>query len=141
MKKILVTLFVCAFTSFVHAQSTRDLMLSGGFDILKTDNRSLLNKAQLGFEGNYFLKRRVSLGIGAELWTNNQKSSFVLGTRLYANENVFFRFRGLIGVNDISAGLGYSKPIDRNLRFEMMGDYYFNANAFAIRGGLGYILK
>jgi hypothetical protein len=141
MNKLLFTICICCIAGIAQAQSTRDIMLGGGFDILKTDNRSLLNKVQLGFEGNYFIKRRVALGIGTELWTNNQKSSFVLGTRLYANYKVFFRFRGLIGVNDISMGMGYSKPVDKNLRVEGMGDYYFNGAAFALRVGLGYILK
>ncbi|MBI1769346.1 MAG: hypothetical protein HY015_10010 [Bacteroidetes bacterium] len=139
--KIIFTLLVCSIAFAARAQSTRDIMLGGGVDLLKTDNRSLLNKAQLGFEGNYFIKRRVSLGIGAELWTNNQKSSFVLGTRLYANDKVFFRFRGLIGANDLSIGMGYSKPIDKNLRLEGMGDYYLNGSAFALRVGLGYVLR
>lgn len=140
MKKLLATILVCSFAFVSRAQSTRDIMLGGGVDLLKTDNKSLLNKVQLGFEGNYFIKRRVALGIGAELWTNNQKSSFVIGTRLYANEKVFFRLRGLIGTNDISLGMGYSKPIDKNLRLEGMGDYYFTG-AFALRIGLGYVLK
>jgi hypothetical protein len=141
MKKFLFTFLVCSFCSVVHAQSTRDIMVGGAFDVLKTDNHSLLNKAQLGFEGNYFIQRRIALGVGAEIWTNNQKSSFVLGTRLYANDNVFFRVRGLVGANDISMGLGYSKPLDKNLRLEGMGDYYFSGSAFALRIGLGYVLK
>jgi hypothetical protein len=116
-------------------------MLGGGFDLLKTDNHNLLSKAQLGLEGNYFIKRHVSIGVGTELWTNNQKSSFVLGTRLYLNDKVFFRFRGLIGDNDAAVGLGFSKPVDKNFRLEGMGDYYFNGSAFALRFGIGYILK
>jgi len=141
MKKVLFTVLVCSFSHIVHAQSTRDILIGGALDVLKTDNRSLLNKAQLGFEGNYFIQRRIALGIGVEMWTNNQKSSFVLGTRLYANENIFFRVRGLIGANDISMGIGYAKAIDKNLRLEGMGDYYFNEAAFALRIGLGYVLK
>ncbi|SRR5258707_15460479 len=141
MKKLLFTSIVISSAWLAHAQSTRDIMLSGGADVLKTDNHSLLSKAQLGFEGNYFVKRRVAIGIGAELWANNQKSSFVFGTRLYANDKVFFRFRGLIGANDLSVGMGYSKPIDKNLRFEGMGDYFLNGSAFALRIGLGYVLK
>ena len=141
MKRLLFAIILILSAWLGHAQSTRDIMLSGAVDILKTDNHSLLSKAQLGFEGNYFVKRRVALGIGAELWTNNQKSSFVFGTRLYANDKVFFRFRGLIGANDLSIGMGYSKPIDKNLRLEGIGDYYLNGSAFALRIGLGYVLR
>ena len=116
-------------------------MLGGGFDVLKTDNHTLLNKAQLGFEGHYFVDRRFAVGIGSEFWTTNQKSSFMMGARWYANDHVFVRFRGLIGDNDVSLGIGYAKPIDKNFRLEGLGDYYFNGAAFALRFGVGYILR
>ncbi|HCW05910.1 MAG TPA: hypothetical protein DGG95_00900 [Cytophagales bacterium] len=116
-------------------------MVGGGFDLLKTDNHKLLNKAQLGLEANYFVVRHVGLTVGTELWTTNQKSSFVMGARWYANDNVFARFRGLIGANDATFGAGYSKAMDSNLRFEGIGDYYIGAGAFAIRIGVSYVLK
>ena len=64
-----------------------------------------------------------------------------MGARWYANEHVFLRFRGLIGDNDASLGLGYAKAIDKNLRLEGLGDYYFGGAAFALRFGVSYILK
>ena len=141
MKRILFTILVCSIALLTQAQSTHDILLGGGFDVLKTDNHTILSKAQLGFEGHYFVDRHFAVGIGTEFWTNNQKSSFMMGARWYANENVFLRFRGLIGVNDASLGFGYSKPIDKNFRLEGLGDYYFGGSAFALRFGVSYILK
>ncbi|MGC4021599.1 MAG: hypothetical protein QM734_06500 [Cyclobacteriaceae bacterium] len=141
MYKFLFTLIVCLIGTIAHAQSTHDIMIGGGFDVLKTDNRQLLNKAQLGFEANYFVDRHFAVGLGTEFWTNHQKSSFVMGARWYANQHVFLRFRGLIGANDASLGLGYAKAIDKNLRLEGLGDYYFGASAFALRFGVSFILK
>ncbi|WHZ06304.1 MAG: hypothetical protein OJF59_000056 [Cytophagales bacterium] len=118
-----------------------DFMIGGGLDLLKTDNHALLKKAQIGLEANYFVVRHFSVGLGTEIWTTNQKSSFVMGARWYANDKVFFRFRGLIGANDASLGLGFAHPINKDLRLEGLGDYYFGGNAFALRLGLGYILR
>ncbi len=141
MNRILFTILVCSVASLAQAQSTHDVLLGGSFDFLKTDNRTLLNKAQLGFEGHYFIERRFAVGIGTEFWTTNQKNSFMMGARWYANDHVFFRFRGLIGANDTALGFGYAKPINKNLRFETIGDYYFGGAAFALRFGLGYVLR
>jgi hypothetical protein len=115
-------------------------MFGGGFDFIKTDIHSVLNKAQVGFEGHYFVERHFAVGVGTELWAN-QKSSFMMGARWYADEHFFLRFRGLIGANDASFGVGYSKPIDKNFRVEGMGDYYFGSAAFAVRVGVCYVLK
>jgi hypothetical protein len=140
LKKSLLTLLVCSFTIISWAQSTHDVMVSGGMDLIKTDNRALFKKAQFGFEANYFVVRHFAVGAGAEIWTNNQKNSFMMGMRWYANNHVFLRFRGLIGANDAAIGLGYAKPLSQNVLFESMGDFYFTGN-FGLRFGLGFILK
>jgi hypothetical protein len=140
IKKTFFTFAVCLVGLIGKAQSTHDVLLGGGFDLLKTDNKALFKKAQLGFEANYFVVRHFAVGVGAEIWTTNQKSSFVMGARWYANDHVFLRLRGLIGANDAALGLGYSKPLDRNLRLEGMGDFYFTGS-FGLRAGLAYILK
>jgi hypothetical protein len=141
VKRLLFIALFCSAASFVQAQSTHDFMFGGGFDFLKTDIRSLLNKAQTGFELHYFVDRRFAVGAGTEFWSNNQKNSFMMGARWYANDHVFLRFRGLIGANDASFGIGYAKPIDKNFRAEGMGDYYFGGAAFAFRIGVSYVLK
>ena len=140
MKHILTILLLTVAFHCTSAQSTNDFLISGAMDLLKTDNNKLLSKAQVGFEVNYFLQRHFALGAGAEFWTG-QKSSFVLGARYYTNENIFFRFRGLIGANDAALGVGYAKPINRNFRFEAMGDLYFARPDFAVRAGLSYVIN
>ncbi len=140
LKKILFSLLICSLAVIANAQSTHDVLLSGGLDLLKTDNKTVFKKAQLGIEANYFVVRHFAVGAGAELWTTNQKSSFVMGARWYANDHVFLRMRGLIGANDAAIGLGYAKPIKSNLLVEGMGDFYFSGS-FGFRLGLGYILK
>ena len=140
IKKILFTLFICSLALISRAQSTHDVMVGGGMDLIKTDNSALFKKAQLGFEANYFVVRHFAVGAGAEIWTTNQRNSFMMGMRWYANDHVFLRFRGLIGANDAAIGLGYAKPINQNVLFESMGDFYFTGS-FGLRFGLSFILK
>jgi len=141
IKKVFFSLVISSIAIFSFAQSTHDVLLGGGIDLLKTDNHALFKKTQVGFEANYFVVRYFSVGFGGELWSSNQKSSFVMGTRWYANNHVFVRFRGLIGANDAALGLGYTKPINQTFRFEGLGDYYFGGNAFALRFGVSLVLK
>lgn len=140
MKRILIIIIPVLAWQFSTAQSTNDFLISGAMDILKTDNAKIMGKAQIGFEVNYFLKRNFAVGAGAEIWTG-QKSSFVLGARWYANDHIFFRFRGLIGANDAALGIGYTKPISRSWRFEAMGDLFFSRPDFAVRGGVSYVIN
>jgi hypothetical protein len=140
IRKSLLTLLICSLTMFGCAQSTHDVMVSGAMDLIKTDIKSAFNKAQFGFEAHYFVVRHFSVGAGAEIWTTNQKNSFMMGMRWYANDHVFLRFRGLIGANDASIGLGYAKPLNRNVLFESMGDFYFKGQ-FGLRFGLSFILR
>ncbi len=140
MKQFIVIALIVGATIDAMAQSTSDLMLSGGMDILKTDNPSLFEKAQIGMEANYFVIRHFAVGLGAEIWTD-QKSSFMMGARWYANDNVFLRFRGFIGANDVALGAGYAKPLTEYLRLEGMGDFYLSSTEFGIRIGLSYVIK
>ena len=140
IKKILVTLLICSLVTIGRAQSTHDVMVGGAMDLIKTDIKSVFNKAQFGFEANYFVVRHFAVGAGAEVWTTNQKNSFMMGMRWYANDHVFLRFRGLIGVNDATIGLGYAKPLNRNVLFESIGDFYFKGQ-FGLRFGLSFILR
>jgi len=122
LKKYFLTLLVCSLSLISRAQSTH------------------FKRAQVGMEIHYFVVRHFAVGIGTEIWTTNQKNSFMMGVRWYGNDHVFVRFRGLIGANDAAIGLGYSKPLSQNLRFEGMGDFYFVGN-LGLRFGLSYILK
>jgi hypothetical protein len=127
--------------SATHAfpQIAKDFLVGGGFDIIKTDNDGLARKAQVGFEGNYFITKQFTATGGLELWSDN-KASLVMGGRWYPMENFFTRVRGLIGENDISFGAGWNKPIDKNWHFEAIGDFYFEGE-FAVRAGLMYVIR
>ncbi|NOT75977.1 MAG: outer membrane beta-barrel protein [Cyclobacteriaceae bacterium] len=142
MKNFLIALFFCltAISFYANAQATNDILIGGGLDVVKTDNVKVFDKAQIGFEANYFIQRRFAIGAGLEIWTR-QRNSFVMGVRWYANDNIFLRFRGLIGANDASFGAGYSKPIGKNWRFEALGDFFFDSQRFALRGGLSYVIR
>ena len=140
MKKLLTLGFVVCLGYTISAQSTNDIMVGGGFDFIKTDNQEIFDKAQIGFEANYFVVRHFAVTVGAEVWTR-QDESFVMGARWYGMENVFVRLRGLIGDNDVAIGGGYSKPLTENLRVEAMGDFYVDATEFGVRVGVSYILK
>jgi hypothetical protein len=137
---IITTIIFTSLTIITNAQSNNDIMVGGNLDLIKTDYSKFFNKAQIGIEGNYFIVRHFSVSAGAEVWTK-QKSSFVMGMRWYPQDHFFVRFRGLIGQNDVSIGGGWAKPINDNLRFEAIGDFYIDHTEFAIRAGVSYTIK
>src|SRR6266850_8390743 len=124
MKIIVIALLSLLSAPLARSQSITDIMVGGGFDLFKTDNRKLFDKGQVNLEANYFVVRHFAVGAGVELWTAHP-NSFVMGMRWYADDNFFGRLRGLIGSNDVSIGAGWSKPIMTNWRFEALGDFYF----------------
>jgi len=140
MRKFLIVAFIFGVVNLAKAQSTSDIMIGGGLDLIKTDNSGLFEKSQLGFEVNYFVVRHFAVGLGGEIWSD-QKNSFAMGARWYANDNVFLKFKGLIGANDVALGGGYAKALTQYLRLEGMGDFYVNSTEFGIRIGLGYVIK
>jgi len=123
------------------AQSTKDFLVGGGLDLLKSDYEKPFNKAQFGIEGHYFIVRQFAVGAGMELWTTHQSSSFMMGVRWYPTDKLFVRFRGLIGANDAAAGAGWSQPLKNSFRLEAMGDFYINSTEFALRLGVAYVIK
>lgn len=141
-KLILLIIFSVLVLSVINAsaQSSNDILISGSFDLIKTDYSRFLDKAQIGLEGNYFIVRQFAASAGVELWTQ-QKSSFMMGMRWYPQDHFFVRFRGLIGENEVAIGGGWNKPINDHLRFEAIGDFYVGETEFAIRAGLSYIIK
>ena len=139
MKQYIFLLVFIFSSSYVSAQIAKDILVGGGFDLIKTDNDGFVKKAQFGIEGNYFLTRKFTASAGFDFWTGDHVS-LVLGGRWYPVDNVFVRARGLIGENDFSVGGGWSKPINENWHFEAMGDFYFKID-FAIRVGAIYIIR
>ena len=69
----------------LHGQSTKDILVGGGFDLVKPIIKKLFNKMQLGIEGNYFIVRHFSVGAGLEHWTQFSTTSFVMGGTLVPN--------------------------------------------------------
>ena len=145
MKIIIVGFLFTLSASLVNAQRTTDILVGGGFDLFKTDNRKLFDKAQINLEANYFVARSFAVGAGVELWSDHP-NSFVMGMRWYADDHFFVRLRTLIGANQASLGVGWSKPIAPDWRVEALGDFYLDGNlagsapAFALRAGVAYIL-
>lgn len=140
MKKYFLIGLFATVVSAVSAQSSNDLLLHVGIDVLKTDNQNLFEKAQVGVELNYFVLRHFAVGGGAEIWTD-RRSSFAMGVRWYANDQIFLRFRGLIGANEAAAGAGWAKPIGQNWRVEALSDLYLGNVDFALRAGVSYVIR
>ena len=140
MKKVIL-ISILAVAISASAQSTKDILLGGAFDLVKTDNQKLFGKAQFGIEGNYFIVRHFAVGAGLEQWTAGPTTSFVMGARWYPTDKLFVRFRGLIGANDATAGVGWSQPFKNSFRLEAMGDFYFGSTEFALRIGGAFVLK
>ena len=127
------------FTFSSSAQIARDFMAGGAVDLIKTDNNKFLEKTQVGLECNYFITQQFTGSAGFEIWAN-QGVSFAVGGRWFPVEEAFVRFRGLIGENTLSLGAGWAKPINNRVKFEAMGDFYFQGD-FAIRAGIQYIIR
>ena len=140
MKKLLLIGIISA-SIHLSAQSTKDILIGGSFDLVKTDNIKLFNKAQLGIEAHYFVVRQFAVGAGAEIWTTGQSSSFTMGARWYPTDKFFVRFRGLIGANDATAGVGWSQPFKDKFRIEAMGDFFIGSTEIALRVGASYVIK
>lgn len=140
MRKLLLV-SITLITLQLGAQSTKDILIGSGFDLVKTDIAKVFDKAQIGFEGHFFIVRHFAAGAGVEYWTTGQKSSFMLGVRYYATEKLFLRFRGLIGANELALGVGWSHPLNASFRAEAMGDFYMINTDFALRAGIAYIIK
>ena len=120
MKKsslLIVIVLLLGFTKS-YTQSTGSIMIGGGLDLLKSDNNKIADKAQVGFEVNYFLLRNYSVTGGLEIWTQGNES-LILGMRWYPVENIFARFRGLIGnKSEVSLGAGYWTAPHPEIEFE-----------------------
>jgi hypothetical protein len=137
-RSLLFLIFILASLP-LSAQIANDIVVGGGFDLIKTDNDGFVKKAQFGIEGNYFLTRKFTASAGFDFWTGDHVS-LVLGGRWYPVDNVFVRARGLIGENDLAIGGGWAKPITENWHFEAMGDFYFKVD-FSIRVGVVYLIR
>lgn len=133
----LLTLLV--FAGSVFSQDAGSVVVSTQMDLIKSDYDILFNRVQIGFEGNYFINEKVTGTAGAEMWSSGGMSG-VIGGRWYPRPEAFIRLRGLLGgINDLSIGGGFTKPVSEIIRIEAMTDFYF-AGAFSIRAGVAYTL-
>jgi len=140
MKRVFwISVFITCMTE-AFAQSSGSFMIGVGGDVIKTDIRNFADKGQMGAELNYFIIRNFTVTGGFELWTAGRES-FVLGMRYYPVKNLFARFRGLIGANQVDLGAGYSYPLNKNWKIEGIGDFYFDSSEFAFRIGVAYLIR
>jgi len=140
MRKLVFLLILMSTLSFIsQAQGSGNFLMGANLDIFKTDYDKAFNKAQIGIELNYFLKRNFSITGGIDIWIQGQ-DSFVLGMRWYPFDFLFTRFRGLIGANELAFGVGYRKPISENFSLEGMFDYYINPSDLGFRIGITYLI-
>jgi hypothetical protein len=84
--------------------------------------------------------RHFAVGAGAELWTD-KPNSFMMSMRWYPVDNLFARFRGLTGANDVALGVGYAFPLSDHWKLDGTGDFYFRYEQFALRAGISYVIK
>lgn len=136
-KFLTVPLLLIAFSSY--SQIAKDIIIGLSADLMKTDNNTIFNKAQIALEGNYFLTRSFTATGGVEVWTSDGVS-LVSGVRWYPVEEAFVRARAMVGENDFSIGGGWTSPINASLKFEAIGDFYFKGE-FSIRAGIVYIIR
>lgn len=154
MKKIngFIILLILLTTNTAYSQVTKEhiieprrkgkFMVGVAFDVLKTNFEDRVgNKLQGGLEVNYFLAQNFSLTAGAEAWTGDTTSVYsgVAGIRYYPLKKIFIRARGLIGVNELSAGAGFKVFLDEKWSAEGMIDAFTSGNV-AARVGVSYLL-
>lgn len=122
-------------------QSRNGNFMAGlAFDVIKTDFGDRVgNKIQAGLEVNYFLSQNFSVTAGAEAWADTTTNySGVGGVRFYPLKKIFLRARGLIGVDQLSAGAGFSVFFNNKWAAEGIIDAYSSGDV-AARIGITYL--
>lgn len=122
------------------AQTTGNIMVGGGLDLIKSDINKFGGKVQAGLEANYFITRSFAASAGFEVWSA-YNNSLMLGLRWYPVQKLFTRFRGLIGADDFGIGLGYDHTLSADWRLEGTADYYLDQGELGLRLGVAYIFR
>lgn len=144
MKKILgfVLVVLCLFSiEGFGQQAAGSYLLSGAFDLGRTDAPGVIRRYQAAAELNYFHLHSLSFSGGYE-FNYNRPNHVSLGARFYPIEPVFIRARGLLGKNsDFALGAGYSYNLSYRFRLEGMLDYYAVSNVAGLRVGIGFLIN
>lgn len=140
LRKVSLTLFITFIAFQVYSQTSGNVMIGGGLDVIKSDINSFASKVQTGFEANYFINRSFSVSGGFEIWSTGN-NSLMFGLRWYPVSNLFTRFRGLIGQDDFGIGVGYAHVLNSHWQVEGIGDYFLDQGELGIRVGVAYVFR
>ena len=141
IQRALVGSLILVFTAFTSkAQTSGNIMVGGGLDLIKSDNNGFAEKVQAGFEANYFINRSFTVSGGFEVWSSHN-NSLMLGLRWYPVQKFFLRFRGLIGQDDVGLGAGYAHVLNANWRLEGIADYYLDQSELGLRLGVAHVFR
>jgi hypothetical protein len=138
---IFFMLFCLSWTESFGQQGAKSFLVSGAFDIAKTDVPGPIRRYQLGTELNYFYLHSLSFSGGYE-FNYERPNQVTLGSRFYPLEPLFIRFRGLMGQeSDLALGAGYTYNFTYRFRAEGMLDYYALSKVVGIRIGIGFLIN
>src|SRR5688500_18213429 len=125
MNSILFSIFLTMLTGVAVGQRAQRVMLGAQADLIKSDNDGLLEKMQGGFEGSFYVSRKLAATAGLEWWSGHHEPVVLAGARFCPIDEAFLRIRGLLR-KDVSFGGGFAKPLSKNLRIEAMADFYLD---------------
>ncbi|WP_200975326.1 hypothetical protein [Echinicola sp. 20G] len=145
MRKILLLLavpFLFWVSEDAQAQQAEgSYLVSGAFDLARTDAPGVIRRYQIGLETNYFHWYNISFSGGYE-FNYNRPNQVTLGGRYYPLEPAFIRMRGLIGKDsDLAFGAGYTLNLSYRVRLEGMVDYYAVSNVAGLRAGISFLIN
>ncbi|MBD8491043.1 hypothetical protein IFO69_19980 [Echinicola sp. CAU 1574] len=122
-------------------QAEGSYLVSGAFDLARTDAPGVIRRYQIGLEANYFHWYNISFSGGYE-FNYNRPNQVTLGGRYYPLEPAFIRMRGLIGKDsDLAFGAGYTLNLSYRVRLEGMVDYYAVSNVAGLRAGISFLIN
>ena len=138
MKSVSAVIILVIFGYCSFAQN--NWMLNANMDIIKTDINSVFDKGQMSIEANYFVKQKLSFGLGYEYRTE-EDDYFALNSRYHILSFVLIRARVLLNDEkiDFSIAPGYQYFLSRRWRIEVFPEFYFNEPEFALRFGVAYV--
>jgi len=140
MKSIFLIFFLFTLTVHCHCSAQTKFLVAAGMDLIKTDMDQPFQKYQGGLEVDYFLKQKLSISLGYEMWSEHP-NYLAIGSRIYFLSFVFVKPRVLFNSDDIngSISIGYNYFLNRRWRWESNIDVYTDMPELAIRTGFTYV--